>query len=89
MAFLLSGERPAVAAVTLNPFRALVRWAAKARAARAQRRALGNLLEFDAYRLDDLGINRHDLFEAMHQYPGNAGAALNRRRAQSSRTWRG
>ena len=60
MAYSLSGERPAVAAVTLNPLRAFGRWVAKARAARAQRVALGTLLEFDAYRLDDLGINRGD-----------------------------
>ena len=66
MALLLSGERPAAAAVTLNPFRcAVALGSAKARAARAQRVALSNLLEFDAHRLDDLGINRGDLFDAM------------------------
>ena len=69
MAYSLSSERPAVAAVTLNPLRAFGRWVAKARAARAQRVALGTLLEFDAHRLDDLGINRGDLFDALHRHP--------------------
>jgi uncharacterized protein YjiS (DUF1127 family) len=88
MAFLLSSERPAVAAVTLNPFRAFARWAAKARAERAQRVALGSLLEVDAFRLDDLGINRQDLFDALNQSTADAGRTLSRRRAQKSRSWR-
>jgi uncharacterized protein YjiS (DUF1127 family) len=86
MAYSLSSERPAVAAVTLNPFRAVARWVAKARAARAQRIALGTLLEFDAHRLDDLGINRSDLFQAL-QHP-LASADLEVRRAEKSRAWR-
>ncbi len=64
MALVLSGERPAAAA-TINPVTLLVNWFAKARAGRLQRLALENLLELDAHRLDDLGINRADLFDAM------------------------
>jgi len=64
MALVLSGERPAAAA-TINPVTLLVTWFAKARAGRLQRLALENLLELDAHRLDDLGINRADLFDAM------------------------
>ncbi|MDO8360716.1 MAG: hypothetical protein Q7T08_11845 [Devosia sp.] len=66
MALVLSGERPAAAANSINPFRLVVAWFAKARTAREQRLALGNLLELDSHRLDDLGINRGDLFDAMH-----------------------
>ena len=88
MAYSLSGERPAVAAVTLNPLRAFGLWMAKARAARAQRVALGTLLEFDTHRLDDLGINRGDLFEALHHPPVSAGRELEARRAENSRDWR-
>lgn len=89
MAYSLSGERPAVAAVTLNPLRAFGRWVAKARAARAQRVALSTLLEFDSHRLDDLGINRGDLFEALHHPAISASRELDERRAKNSRSWRG
>ena len=89
MAYSLSGERPAVAAVTLNPLRAFGRLVAKVRAARAQRVALGTLLEYDAYRLDDLGINRGDLFDALHHHPVTASRELSARRAERSRDWRG
>jgi uncharacterized protein YjiS (DUF1127 family) len=87
MAYSLSGERPAVAAVTLNPLRAFGRWVAKARAARAQRVALGSLLEFDTHRLDDLGINRGDLFDALHHPSAVAGRELEALRAKTSRDW--
>jgi uncharacterized protein YjiS (DUF1127 family) len=87
MAYSLPGERPAVAAVTLNPLRVFARWVAKARAARAQRIALGTLLEFDSHRLADLGINRGDLFDALHHSAASAGHELSVRRAQNSSVW--
>ena len=65
MALVLSGERPSAAAAT-TPIRAVLAWFAKAHAERAQRQALETLLNLDGYRLDDLGINRGDLFDAMH-----------------------
>ena len=65
MALVLSGERPAAAATT-NPITLLVNWFAKARAGHNQRLALDNLLQLDAHSLDDLGINRGDLFDALH-----------------------
>ena len=65
MALVLSGERPRAAA-RFNPFTLVWTWFAKARAERAQRIALESLLQLDAHRLDDLGINRGDLFDAMH-----------------------
>ena len=87
MAYLLSGERPARAAVTVNPITGLFRWLAKARAERAQRVALQNLLEFDAALLDDLGINRQDVIDAMRSSQRGAGERLAARRATSARKW--
>ncbi|MGV3492082.1 MAG: DUF1127 domain-containing protein [Devosia sp.] len=84
MALLLSSERPTTAAVTLNPFRLAVTFVGKLRAANARRQAFHNLLSLDADRLDDLGINRGDLFDAM-QAPG--GRVLADRRAQKSSDW--
>jgi uncharacterized protein YjiS (DUF1127 family) len=65
MALVLSGERPAAAAPSFNPARWVVAVFAKLRAERVQRIALKSLLELDQHRLDDLGINRRDLFDAM------------------------
>ena len=65
MALVLSGERPAAAAPSFNPARWVVAVFAKARAERVQRIALKTLLDLDQHRLDDLGINRRDLFDAM------------------------
>jgi uncharacterized protein YjiS (DUF1127 family) len=87
MAHSLSGERPHMAAVTLNPFRLAARWYDQTRKARAQRAALGNLLNLDAHRLSDLGINRGDLFDAMHAEPLRGGRILSQRRAQAAKDW--
>lgn len=87
MAFSLTGERPAVAAVTSSPIRSFFRWLAKARAERAQRLALANLLEFDAALLEDLGINRHDVIEAMRIPPRKAAEQLSARRARNAWNW--
>lgn len=69
MALVLSGERSQAAAVSWNPVRFAAAWVAKVRAERAQRQALGSLLDLDAHRLEDLGINRTDLFDAMRAEP--------------------
>jgi uncharacterized protein YjiS (DUF1127 family) len=45
---------------------ALRRQLSAARARRAQRLALAALLDFDAARLDDLGISYQDVAEALH-----------------------
>jgi uncharacterized protein YjiS (DUF1127 family) len=87
MALLLSGERPATAAVTLNPFRMVATWYCKARASRVQRVALHNLLSLDAHRLDDLGINRGDLFAAMHAEPRRSARVLAEARARHASDW--
>ncbi len=87
MALLLSGERPSTAAATLNPFRLVVTWYGKARAVRMQRQALNHLLSFDAHQLDDLGINRGDLFDAMHAEPRRAARILTERRSAHASDW--
>lgn len=87
MAYLLSSERPALAAATFNPLRALGAWFAKARARRAQRLALAQLLDYEPALLDDLGVNRQDLFEAMHHPSHRPGPLLSARRADKARNW--
>ena len=87
MALLLSGERPSAAAVTLNPFRYAVAFVGKVRAANSRRQALNNLLSFNDSRLDDLGINRSDLFDAMAVEPSRAARVLADRRAQKAAHW--
>jgi hypothetical protein len=85
MAYSLSSERPAMAAAQTNPVKALFGWLAKGRAVRAQRLALENLLEFDAAMLDDIGVTRQDLFDAMQT--SRVGHTLAQRRAASARHW--
>ena len=87
MALLLSGERPSAAAVSLNPFRIAVAFAGKVRAAGARRQALNNLLSMDTHRLDDLGINRTDLFDAMAVEPTRSARILADRRARNASHW--
>ena len=87
MALLLSGERPSAAAVTLNPFRMAIAFAGKFRASTARRQALNNLLAMDPHRLDDLGINRSDLFDAMAAEPSRSARVLDARRAQNASHW--
>ena len=84
---LLFSERPSVAAIPTNPFRAFLAWLAAARAKRAQRVALSDLLEFDAALLDDLGIDRQDVVDALRRGPEDAGRELAARRAHASTDW--
>lgn len=87
MVHLLSSERPSMAAASSNPLSALVSWFAKARAARTQRIALESLLDYDVARLEDLGINRQDLFEALDSPSQRPGYKLSQKRAESARNW--
>ena len=48
---------------------------------------LETLLEFDNSRLDDLGISRSDLFEAMDSPSTRPGIKLSQRRAENARHW--
>jgi uncharacterized protein YjiS (DUF1127 family) len=88
MAYLLSGERPAVAALSSNPLSTAWRWLRQARAAHAQRVALHSLLEFDAHLLEDLGISRQDVVEAI-THPVAHGHALSAHRQRSAKAWFG
>jgi uncharacterized protein YjiS (DUF1127 family) len=83
----LFDERPDVAARPFHPLRTFAGWIANARARRARRVALSNLLDFDAALLEDLGINRSDVVEALQNPHDEAGRTLTRRRAESSRDW--
>lgn len=87
MVHLLSSERPSMAAASSNPFVALVNWIVEARAAHARRIALKSLLDYDESRLEDLGINRQDLFEALESPSQRPGLRLAQKRAESSRNW--
>lgn len=85
MAHSLSGERSLAAATPANPLAALLRWIAKAQAARTRRAALSALLELDHAHLNDLGIARDDVVEAM-LLPAHAGRLLSAVRARNSRS---
>jgi len=87
MVHLLSSERPLMAAASSNPFVAVVSWIAKVRVRRTQRLALESLLDYDTARLEDLGINRQDLFEALDSPSQRPGLRLAQKRAESSRNW--
>ena len=87
MAFSLESERPSVVAFPVNPLRALFAWIVDARAKHARRVALSTLLEMDAAMLDDLGIDRQDVVEALRDPTVDAGRTLSAKRARSSRDW--
>lgn len=89
MAYLLSSERPAVAAAPRNAVIAMVRWLAKARAERAQQRALADLLHLDDARLEDLGLSRDDVRFALGRPPALASLHLSRSRARRASLWLG
>jgi len=86
---LLYGERPTLAAAETQPglFRNVASWFARMRARHAQRIALSNLLEFDAALLEDLGINRDDVVEALQHSDAAAGTILMARRAEAAHDW--
>ena len=85
MALSLYGERPHAAAMPASPFAVFARWVAKAQAARTRRTALAALLELDHSRLNDLGIDRQDVVEAMHARGMGLGYQLTAARAAKAR----
>ena len=87
MVHLLTSERPSMAAASSNPLISLVNWFTKGRVYRAQRVALESLLDYDSARLEDLGINRQDLFDALESPSQRPGLRLTQKRAESSRNW--
>ena len=84
MTLSLPGERSIAAATPASPFAFITRVRANARAARARRTALAALLELDSDRLDDLGINRQDVMEALASKSSRPGAALSAARSRSA-----
>ncbi|KKC41260.1 hypothetical protein WH87_01035 [Devosia epidermidihirudinis] len=85
MALSLPSERTVAAASPANPFVAILRWIAKAQAARTRRAALKGLLDFDREQFEDLGISRSDVTAAL-AHKGGAGAhVLNAARARNAR----
>ena len=85
MAYLLSSERPAAAAMPLRQTNLLTRWFAAFRAARTRKLALSSLLDMDESRLRDLGINRQDVLEAATNSRVSLGQVLSRARARNAR----
>lgn len=66
-------------------FQTVVRGLRSRQARRAQRLALRTLIEMDASRLDDLGINVQDIRDAINA--PHAGATLADRRAARASNW--
>jgi uncharacterized protein YjiS (DUF1127 family) len=85
MALSLHSERSVAAATPANPFAVFTRWLAKAQAARTRRVALAALLELDHSRLNDLGISREDVVQAIRNNGSPAGLTLNAARANNAR----
>ncbi|MBW4653347.1 MAG: hypothetical protein KME20_09995 [Kaiparowitsia implicata GSE-PSE-MK54-09C] len=75
--------RPLAAAEPANLLVAFALWITKAQTARSRRAALLGLLELDRARLDDLGISRDDLINAMTSN-ARAGSILHAARARNS-----
>jgi uncharacterized protein YjiS (DUF1127 family) len=87
MAFALIGERPEPLARPIGPLASFLCWLRNLRAARKRRATLASLLEMEVCRLDDLGISRSDILEAMHAPSRGVGETLSTRRAERSQAW--
>jgi uncharacterized protein YjiS (DUF1127 family) len=85
MALSLSGERPSAAAMPINIFAVFARWFAKTQAARTRRTGLAALLDLDHSRLNDLGIDRQDVLEALRMNSLAASTRLTAARAVKAR----
>jgi uncharacterized protein YjiS (DUF1127 family) len=83
----LFDERPDEAASSFAPLKALYAWFGNLRARHAQRVALSNLLDFDPALLDDLGIDRQDVVNALRDPHAGAGRELAARRARRASDW--
>ena len=84
MSLVLSGERPSAAA-TSTPLGFIATVVAKIRAVVRQETALRSLLDLDEHRLEDLGISRRDLFDAMYAPSRPTRMLEERRRARANR----
>jgi hypothetical protein len=78
--------RTSTASFFEEAFERIATFAREHRARRAQRIALVTLMDMDAARLDDLGLNAQDVAEALSA-PAPAARVLDARRAERARTW--
>ena len=78
--------RTSTASFFEEAFERLSQFAREYRVRRAQRIALVSLMDMDASRLDDLGLNAQDVVEALSA-PAPATRVLDARRAERARTW--
>lgn len=85
MALSLFGERSVVAATPVRPLALVAKWIINARMAQTRRTALRALLDLEPSRLDDLGISRQDIADALEHAPRQAGLKLNAARAINAR----
>lgn len=80
MALLLSEERSTAVTISFSPLKAIVNWLNNAAKTRRKDAAMRTLLQMDAHRLADLGLNRQDVVDAL-----NGGKSLFNRRADRAR----
>jgi uncharacterized protein YjiS (DUF1127 family) len=80
MALVIASGRPEAATLSFSPVTAILNWIAGAAEARGRRAALKALLAMDESRLNDLGLDRQDIIDAM-----SGSVSLNARRAHHSR----
>jgi uncharacterized protein YjiS (DUF1127 family) len=69
-----------------DAFGRIAAFAREYRVRRAQRIALVSLMDMDAARLDDIGLNAQDVVEALSA-PTSASRVLDACRAERARTW--
>lgn len=69
MTFLTSVERSMDTATPFSPLGAVVNWVRLAIKQREKQVAFRNLLAMDESRLNDLGLTRRDVIEALHGGP--------------------
>lgn len=87
MALSLPGERSVAAGSHSTIFGAFFAWVAQVKAARQRRTALKGLMGLDANRLQDLGIDRGDIADAMVARNGRTpGMVLSAARARNARS---
>jgi uncharacterized protein YjiS (DUF1127 family) len=86
MTFISAGERPASAAAPGRFLFGLWHRFAQARSERRQRLALRALLQFDPHRLEDLGLCRQDVLDALARPHGHP-TGLAAHRARRARAW--
>lgn len=73
--------------VAARAIRAIIALLAGLRRKRAQRLALRRLVELDPARLDDLGIDRQDVIEALARAGDDRADLLERRRRRKAEGW--